>query len=116
MATFVILKKNSNDYKFEFVSRKGKTIVSSNDFALRFECEEKITVLKSTVEICDYLKFKTSKGKCFFKIMLEDELVAISRKYTTALLMQKGIEEFKKYASKSEVLDFSATENIFLDL
>ncbi len=40
MGTFVIAQRLSGAYKYEFVSRKGKTIFTSNDFELRFECED----------------------------------------------------------------------------
>ena len=48
MGTFVIAQRLSGVYKYEFVSRKGKTIFTSNDFELRFECEEEIEKLKSS--------------------------------------------------------------------
>ncbi len=41
--------------------------------------------------------------------------MAISRKYTTQLLLQKGIDEIIKYASKSEILDFSNNDFTFFD-
>ncbi|MGL2966655.1 DUF1508 domain-containing protein [Flavobacterium sp. XGLA_31] len=115
MGTFVISKRLNDYYKFEFVSRKGKTILTSNSYELKFECEEEIEVLKASLERCDYLKFKTAKGKCFFKLMLDQKIVAVSRKYSTELLLQKGIDEISKYASKSEVLDFSGGDSIFLE-
>jgi len=46
MATFVISKRLNDAYKYELVSRKGKTIFTSNDFELRFEGEEEIEFLK----------------------------------------------------------------------
>jgi hypothetical protein len=45
---------------------------------------------------------------------MEDQKVfAISRKYSTELMMQKGIDEIIKYASKAEILDFSSGDSIF---
>ncbi len=116
MGTFVISRKNNDEYKFEFVSRKGKTILVSNGYELRFECEEEIEFVKDSLEACSYLKFKTAKGKCFFKLMLDERVIATSRRYSTELMMQKGIGEIVKYASKAEVLDFSAGDSIFSDL
>ena len=116
MGTFVISKRFNDYYKFEFVSRKGKTILTSSSYELKFECEEEIEVLKESLETCGYLKFKTAKGKCFFKLMLHERVVAISRKYSTELMMQKGITEIIKYASKAEVLDFLDGDAIFSEV
>ena len=115
METFVISKRLNDFYKFEFVSRKGKTIFTSNSYELKFECEEEIGLLKSSADNFNYLKFKTSRGKYFFKIILDEKNFAISRKYSTELMMQKGIDEIVKYISKSEVLDFANEDVIFGD-
>ncbi|TBX69507.1 DUF1508 domain-containing protein [Flavobacterium silvisoli] len=115
MGTFVISRKKNDEYKFEFVSRRGKTILISAGYELRFECEEEIEVIKAALNTCSYLRFKTSKGKCFFKLMLNEKVVATSRKYATELMMQKGIQEISKYASKAEVLDFSGGDFVFPD-
>jgi uncharacterized protein YegP (UPF0339 family) len=113
MGTFVISKRLSDDYKFEFVSRKGKPIFTSINYELRFECEEAIELFKAAIEEYLFLRFKTAKGKCFFKLMKGDKVFAISRKYSTELMMQKGIDEIIKYASKAEILDFSTGDTIF---
>ena len=115
MGTFVISKRTSDQYKFEFVSRKGKTIFTSINYELRFECEAAIEHFKSTPDSYQFFRFKTAKGKCFFKLMHNDVLFAISRKYSTELMLQKGIGEIVKYASASEILDFSSGDAIFSD-
>ncbi len=115
MGTFVISKRLNDFYKFEFVSRKGKTIFVSNSYELKFECEAEIELLKASKENFNYLKFKTSRGKYFFKIILDEKIFATSRKYATELMMQKGIEEIIKYISKSEILDFANQDVIFGD-
>lgn len=117
MGAFVISKRISGEYKFEFTSRKGKTIFTSNNFELRFECKNEIEFLKASLPICHFMKFKTSNNKFFFKLIIQDKQFAISRKYTTELLLQKGIDEILKYGSKSETLDFSNTSAVpFEDL
>ncbi|MBL7886092.1 MAG: DUF1508 domain-containing protein [Flavobacterium sp.] len=107
MGTFVISKRQNGYYKYEFTSRKGKVIFTSADFELRFECEEAIERLKTNVDQLVFMKFKTSKGKLYFKIILNDKEIATSRKYSTVLLLEKGICDVKKYAPLSEYLDFS---------
>ena len=47
--------------------------------------------------------------------MLGELHFATIRKYTTELLLQKGIKEIVTYASRSEILDFSSNESIFED-
>jgi hypothetical protein len=48
-------------------------------------------------------------------LLLDGVHFATSRRYTTELRLEKGINEIVKYASASEVLDFSANDVIFSD-
>ncbi len=113
MGTFVITKRISDLYKYEFVSRKGKPIFISKDFDLRFECENEIEKLKTKLEDCFFMQFKSTKGKFYFKIVLQEQEIAISRKFSTQLMMQKSINEIIKYGNQSEILDFSLELDIF---
>ncbi len=115
MGAFVISKRFDDRYKFVFTSRKGKTIFTSPSFELKMECEEIIEEIKSNLEKYTYVKARAANGKYFFKMMLEDAVMATSRKYTTPLLLQKGIDEISRTASKSDVLDFSVNEFVFPD-
>jgi uncharacterized protein YegP (UPF0339 family) len=115
MGTFVITKRFNEEYKFVFASRKGKTIFTSLSYELKFECEQDIEKFKANTELATFLKFKSNAGKFYFKLLLGEIHFANSRKYSTELRLQKGIDEIIKYASKSEVLDFSINENVFLD-
>ena len=113
MGTFVITKRLNGYYKYEFTSRKGKTTLVSNDFELRFECEEAIELLKKSVESLFFMKFKSKNGKLYFKLILSEKEIAVSRRYTTQLLMEKGIAEIQRSLHKSEILDFSNQDDIF---
>ena len=115
MGAFVISKRFDDWYKFVFTSRKGKTIFTSPSFELKMECEEIIEAIKSNLEKYTYVKSRAANGKYFFKMMLEDTVIATSRKYTTPLLLQKGIDEISRTAAKSDVLDFSVNEFVFPD-
>ena len=115
MGTFVISKRQNGFYKYEFTSRKGKTIFTSNDFELRFECEEDIEHLKKEYSNLFFMKFKSSGGKFYFKIILNEKEIATSRKYTTQLLLQKCIDDFLRTINKSEILDFSSSHFVFPD-
>ena len=113
MGTFVITKRLNGYYKYEFTSRKGKTILVSNDFELRFECEEDIEYLKKSVEAIFFMRFKSKNGKMYFKVIVNEKEIAVSRKYTTQFLMEKGISEVTRTLQVSEVLDFSLAHDIF---
>uniref|UniRef100_UPI00404A1BC2 DUF1508 domain-containing protein n=1 Tax=Flavobacterium sp. TaxID=239 RepID=UPI00404A1BC2 len=113
MATFVISKRLSGFYKYELTSRKGKPIFTSNDFELRFECEEQIQELQSSLEKIVFLRFKSGKGKFYFRLVLNEIEIAVSRKFSTQLLLEKSIHEISKYTHKAEILDFSAANFVF---
>lgn len=115
MGAFVISKRFNDEYKFVFTSRKGKVIFTSLSYELKFEGEEDIEKFKANIDQAKFLKFKGSGGKYFFKLMLGEVHFATSRKYTTELLLQKGIKEIVTYGSRSEILDFSSSESIFED-
>ena len=115
MGTFVISKRFDDHYKFVFTSRKGKTIFTSPSYELKMECEDTIEAIKANVEKYTYVKARAANGKYFFKMMLEDTIIATSRKYTTPLLLQKGIDEILLAAAKSDLLDFSVNEFVFPD-
>lgn len=115
MASFVITKRFSGDYKFELTSRKGKTIFTSKAYELRMDCEADVEYLRSIIENCSYVKFKTTKGKFFFRVVVDNVVMATSRKYTTELMVQKGIDEIVKYGAMAEILDFSNNDFVFED-
>lgn len=116
MSTFVITKRFNDEYKFEYASRKGKTIFTSNSFALKFECENQIDFLKNNLKQALFLKSKSSGGKFFFRLIIENKQLAVSRKYSTLLMLEKGINDIVKYALKSEVIDFSSNDLVFGDI
>lgn len=116
MGVFVLSRKISEEFKFEFVSRKGKTILTSSSYELRFECEEDIEFVKSKIEEAIFMRFKTSGGKFYFRLIIDKKEMATSRKYTTQLLMQRSIDEIVRSLALSEVLDFSSNELVFSEI
>ena len=115
MGTFVISKRFDDRYKFVFTSRKGKTIFTSPSLELKMECEDSIEEIKANIEKYTYVKARAANGKYLFKMMLDETVVATSRKYTTPLLLEKGIDEIIRTAVKSDVLDFTMNEFVFPD-
>jgi uncharacterized protein YegP (UPF0339 family) len=115
MASIVITKRFTGDYKFEFTSRKGKTIFTSKAYELRMDCEADAEYVRSIFQSCAFVKLNTTGGKFFFRVVVDDVVMAISRKYTTELMVQKGINEIVKYGSEAEILDFSNNDFKFED-
>lgn len=113
MGTFVISKRHNGEYKFIFASRKGKTIFTSIGCKEKSDCELIIENIKSNLPLFSFTRNTASSGKCFFRISKDGLVLATSRKYTTELLLQKGIDEIKKYVPVSEILDFSENEWVF---
>jgi uncharacterized protein len=116
MSTFVITKRFNDEYKYEFTSRKGKTIFTSCSFELQFECENEIEFLKKNLDVTTFLKSKSTSGKFFFRLLIDNKQFAVSRKYSTLLMLEKGINDILKYGHKSEVIDFSNNDFVFEEI
>ena len=54
-------------------------------------------------------------GKYSFRLSKEGMVLANSRKYTTELRVQKGIDEIVKDVAFAEILDFSENDFVFPD-
>ncbi len=115
MSTFVITKISNGEYKFVFTSRKGKIIFTSLSYELKFECEEQIDLLRTSLKKLILIKKKAGNGKFYFDVLLNDKIYGTSRKFSTLLMLQKGIDGINKYLEKAEVLDFSNQDEIFQD-
>ncbi|CAM3959646.1 DUF1508 domain-containing protein [Flavobacterium branchiophilum] len=113
MGAFVISKRFNGEFKFVFTSRKGKTIFTSNAYASKEACEHEIALLKLQLDKAVFQKFKATGGKHYFKLELNYATIATSRKYTTELRLQKGIDEIVKYGHLAETLDFSGSDFAF---
>lgn len=116
MASFVISKRPAGDYKFVFTSRKGKTIFTSKGYVDVEVCESAIDKLREQLTIIEFQRFKTPSGKFFFKVVVNDAILASSRRYTTELRVLKGIDEVKRDLGTAEVLDFSTQNFVFPDI
>lgn len=115
MGMFVISKRYNDEYKFTFSSRKGKTIFTSIGCKNKEDCERMIAGIKANSEQFTFTKYKKASDKHFFRISKEGLVLANSRKYTTDLLLQKGMDEFIAHSSVAEILDFSENSSVFID-
>lgn len=114
MGTFVLSIKENGDYKYTYNNRRGKTIVTSISFKDKIDCLESIVLLKRGFETLSFPKFKTSSGKFFFRVILDGNVHCASRKFTTVLRMEKGMNDIMKYFTSGEILDF--TESVFPEI
>ena len=110
MGMFVISKRYNGDYKFIFASRRGKTIFTSISCKHKSDCELMIAGIKENIALFGFTKNKNAAGKYFFRLSKEGLVLANSRKYSTELMIQKGIDEILKYVRVAEILDFSENE------
>ena len=115
MSAFVISKKTDGDYKFTFANRKGKTIFTSMACKQKSDCHMIIAALREDLSAFSFTKKRMGSGKYYFRLSRNGLVLANSRKFSTELMLQKGIAQIQKYLPEAETLDFSETELIFED-
>lgn len=115
MGAFVISKKLNKDYKFTFNSRKGKIIFTSIGCKMKSDCELIISTIQNDLDSFTITRKRDISGKYFFRLSRGGFVLANSRKYSTELMLQKGIDMFLRYLPAAEILDFSEDEAIFAD-
>jgi hypothetical protein len=115
MGMFVISKRLNGDYKFIFASRRGKTIFTSIGCKHKSDCELMIAGIKENISLFAFTKVRNVAGKYFFRLSKDGLVLANSRKYSTELLLKKGVDEIMKYVLTAEILDFSEGEFEFPD-
>jgi hypothetical protein len=116
MSAFVISKRDNGNYKFTFASRKGKTIFTSIACREKTDCEKIIETIQGELDSFTFRKARTGSGKYFFRITRGGFVLATSRKFSTELMLQKGIHQFLKYVPEAETLDFSLNEDVFAEV
>ena len=116
MTAFVISKRLDGKYKFTFATRKGKTIFTSIACKQKSDCETIIDTLQNDIESFTFRKTETASGKYFFRITRGGFVLATSRKFSTELRLQKAVDQFLRYASEVEMLDFSLNEDVFTEV
>lgn len=116
MSAFVISKRENGSYKFTFASRRGKTIFTSIACREKSDCEKIIDTIRNDFDSFVFRKARTGSGKYFFRITRGGLVLANSRKFSTELMLQKGIDQFLKFLPEAETLDFSVNEDIFAEV
>ncbi|MBC9797360.1 DUF1508 domain-containing protein [Sinomicrobium weinanense] len=115
MGMFVISKRPNGSYQFVFTSRKGKPVLTSISCKQKSDCEQIINAIRDHIEAFTFTKKSTASGKFFFRLSKGGLVLAASRKFSTQLRLDKGIEDTIKYIREAETLDFSENESVFPD-
>ena len=115
MSAFVISKRDGN-YKFTFASRKGKTIFTSISCKGKADCEQIIAAIRDNTTDFTFTRMRTGSGKFFFRISRNGLVLANSRKFSTELMLKKGIDQILKYVPTAVTLDFSEDESVFSNI
>jgi uncharacterized protein len=108
MGTFAISLKENGEYRYTYNNRRGKTIITSVSYKTIEECYENIEVIKKEIDQIFFLKLKTTSGKFYFKLSLNETIICVSRKFTTVLRIEKAIMDIKTHIKNSETLDFTS--------
>ena len=116
MSAFVISKRENGNFKFTFASRRGKTIFTSIACKEKSDCEKIIETIQADLDSFIFRKARTGSGKYFFRITRGGLVLATSRKFSTELMLQKGMDQFLKYVPEAETLDFSLSEDVFAEV
>ncbi len=114
MSAFVISVKENDKYKYTFEHSRGRTLLTSVEHPSINAVYATIDFLQQNFQITTILRYKTTSGKFYFKLAIEDNVYATSRKFNTAIRFNNAIEEVQKNFTTSEILDFS--QDIFNDL
>ena len=115
MGTFVITRMNNDLYKITFASRKGKTVFTTVSCKHKDDSVKMIEAIKSEITSLACTKVKSTGGKYLFRLSKDGLVLAASRKFTTELLLQKGIDEVLRSVPSAEVLDFSENDSVFAE-
>lgn len=115
MSAFIISKRDGN-FKFTFASRKGKTIFTSISCKEKSDCELIIAAIRENITDFTFTRMRTGSGKYHFRISRNGLVLANSRKFSTELMLKKGIDQIMKYVPEAVTLDFSEDEPVFSDV
>jgi hypothetical protein len=69
--------------------------------------------IKENMSLFAFTKVKKASNKFFFRLSKDGLVLANSRKFSTELMLQKGIDEIINYVHMAEILDFSENELVF---
>jgi len=107
MSAIVISQKENETYKFTFEHRRGRTLLTSQEYTTKEDVYKAVEYLKNNFSAVDTIRFKTPSGKFYFKTALKDHMFGTSRRFNTELRFENGIEEVMQNFVTAEILDLS---------
>jgi len=107
MSAFVISLKDNGKYKYTFEHRRGKTLMTSVEYASIEAIHSNIEFLRTNFSSLNFIKFKTPSGKHYFRLAIDKKIFANSRRFNTELRFEKAMEEIKSNFANAEILDLS---------
>ncbi|MHC5200673.1 hypothetical protein [Myroides sp. LJL119] len=113
MSAFVISVKENDSYKYTFEHRRGRTLLTSIEYPNKQDIYTTIDFLQKNFSLLTISRYKTVSGKFYFKILLDQQTYATSRKFNTSTRFENAIDEIHKNFHQAEILDFS--HDVFSD-
>ncbi|MNF40218.1 hypothetical protein D3C84_212170 [compost metagenome] len=107
MGKFVITKRTNGEFQFNLNAGNGQTILSSEGYATKPNCENGIESVKRNAQDDSKFDRKTaSNGKSFFNLKATNgQIIGSSQMYETEASRDNGIESVKNNAPDATIDD-----------
>lgn len=113
MGVFVISKRDLGGYKFDFSTRRKKTIFTSIAYKQKDDCERIIVGMRENIDAFVFNRGRRGSGKFYFRLSYGGFVLATSRNFNTEFSLSKALAEVLKRVPVAEVLDFSENDFVF---
>ncbi|MBX3256163.1 MAG: YegP family protein [Chitinophagaceae bacterium] len=110
MGKFVITKRNNGEYQFNLKAGNGQTILSSEGYSSKANCENGIeSVRKNSADDSKFDRKTSSNGKPYFNLKATNgQIIGTSEMYESESSRDNGIESVKTNAPGAVVDDQTA--------
>lgn len=109
MEKFVINKKTSGEFQFDFIDKKGKVILRSGEYTRKFMCLKGIeSVRRNSQDIIKFFKKTAANNEAYFNLKaFNGKIIGVSTMFKDRFSRDKGIESLKKKAPIASIEDRS---------
>jgi uncharacterized protein YegP (UPF0339 family) len=109
MEKFVISKKTSGEFKFDFIDKKGSVILSSGSYTRKRMCINGIESVRRNSQDCKKFNRKaSSSSEPYFNLKaFNGKILGISQVFEDKVSRDNGIESVKSNAPIAPVEDLS---------
>lgn len=107
MATFIITKRVNGEYQFNLEAGNGKTILTSEGYSSKANCENGIESVKANAPYdSNYDRLTSSNSKYYFNLKASNgRIIGTSQMYEAASGRDTGIESVKTNAPHAGIDD-----------